>query len=246
MAALNHLVQLVFHIVAQIVEAVFVIRAVGNVAGIGLGALDIVQSMHNDADGQAEEIINPPHVFRVAAGEIIVDRDDMDALAAQGVEVAGESRDQRLALAGLHFRDRAFMEHHAPDELHVEMALSEGPLGRLAHRRKSRNEQIVEVGAGGDLGAEFVGARPQGLIRKGGDFRLQGIDGLDPGPIGLQAAFIGRAENFLRKISQHSNDLSYGFRTARAEIVSRGGAVPMSGARALRTRRRPSRACSFE
>ena len=44
MAALNHLVQLVFHVVAQIVEAEFVIGAIGDVGGIGLGALGVARA----------------------------------------------------------------------------------------------------------------------------------------------------------------------------------------------------------
>ena len=36
MAALNHVRQVVFHIVAQIVEAEFVVGAVGDVGGVGL------------------------------------------------------------------------------------------------------------------------------------------------------------------------------------------------------------------
>jgi len=39
----------------------------------------------------------------------------MDAFSGQRVQVYGESRDQRLAFAGPHFGDRAFMQHHAAD-----------------------------------------------------------------------------------------------------------------------------------
>jgi ATP-dependent DNA ligase len=37
------------------------------------------------------------------------------------------------------------MQHHAAHELHVEMALPQGPLRRLAHRREGRHEQVVEI-----------------------------------------------------------------------------------------------------
>jgi hypothetical protein len=41
-AALHHLGAVVFHVVAQIVEAEFVVGGVGDVAGIGLAALVVV------------------------------------------------------------------------------------------------------------------------------------------------------------------------------------------------------------
>ena len=170
MAALNHLVQLVFHVVAQIVEAEFVIGAVGDVAGIGLGALGVAQFVDDDADGQAEEIIDAPHVFRVAAGEVVIDRDDMDAVSGQRVEVTGQRRDQGLAFARAHLGDGALVQHHAADQLHIEMTLADGALGRLAHGGESRNEKIVEFDARGELGAEIRRCGRAGPRRTGRRF----------------------------------------------------------------------------
>ena len=54
-AALDHLVALVLHVVAQIIEAEFVVGGVGDVAGIGLAALVVGQAVDDDAGRQAEE-----------------------------------------------------------------------------------------------------------------------------------------------------------------------------------------------
>ncbi len=133
MPALHHLRQLVLHIVAQIVEAELVIGAVGDVAGIGGAPLVVVETVDDDADREAEKFVNLSHPFGVAAGEVIVDGDDMHALAGERVQINGERRDQRLAFAGLHLGDRAFVQHHAAEQLHVEMALAEGTLSSFAH-----------------------------------------------------------------------------------------------------------------
>ena len=53
-AALNALRQVVLHVVAQVVEAEFVVRAVGDVGAVGRAALLVVQIMHDHADGQAQ------------------------------------------------------------------------------------------------------------------------------------------------------------------------------------------------
>jgi hypothetical protein len=50
----------------------------------------------------------------------------MHALAGERVEIDRQRRDQRLAFAGLHLGDRCLqVQHHAADQLHVEMPLAE-------------------------------------------------------------------------------------------------------------------------
>ena len=58
MATLDHLRHIVLHVVAQVVEAELVVRAVGHVRSVGLAALIIVEAVDDDADGHAEELIN--------------------------------------------------------------------------------------------------------------------------------------------------------------------------------------------
>ena len=54
-----------------------------------------------------EEAVEAAHPLRVAAGQVVVDRDDVHALAFERVQVGGQGRDQRLAFAGLHLGDLA-------------------------------------------------------------------------------------------------------------------------------------------
>ena len=71
---------------------------------------------------------------------------------------------------------RALMQHHAADQLHVEMALAEGALGSLAHGGEGRDEDIVELLALGELLAERCGAGAQFLIGELLELRLQLVD----------------------------------------------------------------------
>ena len=193
--ALDHRGALVFHVVAQIVEAEFVVGGVGDVAGIGGAALLVGQAVHDDADGQAEELVDAAHPFGVALGEIVVDGDDVDALAGERVEIDGQRRDQRLALAGAHLGDAAVVQHHAADQLDVEGPHAEHAARRLANRGEGRDQQIVERGAVGDVRAELVGAGGKLGIGQRPHLVFHGVDGLDPGPGRLDAAIVGRAEN---------------------------------------------------
>ena len=53
------------------------------------------------------------------------------------------------------------------------MALAERALGRLADGGEGRHEQVVERRAGGDLGAELVGAGAQLLVGERLHLRLR-------------------------------------------------------------------------
>ena len=130
--ALHDLIQAEGHVVAQVVEAQLVVGGVGDVAGIGIALGAVVHARHHDAHRQSERVVQPPHPLGVAAGQVIVDGDHVHALAGQRVEVGGQGRDQGLALAGAHLADLALVQHHAADQLHVEVAHTEHPAAGLA------------------------------------------------------------------------------------------------------------------
>ncbi len=205
MAALDHVLQPVLHVVAQIIETVFVVGAVSDIARIGFLALGIVEAVDDHADGQAEEIIDLAHPFAVAAGEVVVDGDDMDALAGQCVEIHRKGRHQRLAFAGLHLGDVALMQHHAADQLDVEMPLAEGALGGLAHGGEGRNQDVVERLAVGELLAEFGGTGLERLVGKRGDLGLKRIDVVDAGLVSLHPPVVGGAEKLAGERADHAN-----------------------------------------
>src|SRR6202011_2777336 len=73
MTALDAIGEVIFHVVAEIVEAKFVVRAVGNVRVIGGTALLVVQVVHDNANAQAQRAIQRAHPLSVAPRQIIVD-----------------------------------------------------------------------------------------------------------------------------------------------------------------------------
>ena len=189
--ALDHVLQPVLHVVAQIVEAELVVGAVGDVAVVSLLALLVVHAVDDVADGEPEELVDLAHPLAVARGEVVVDGHDMDAAAGQRVEIDRQRRDQRLAFAGLHLGDAAFVQDHAADHLHVEMALPDGALRRLADRRKGRHQDVVERRAVGDLLLELFGARAKLLVGELHKLRFQIVDLLSPRLVFADAPVVG-------------------------------------------------------
>ena len=186
---------------------------------IGFLALGVVEAVDDHADGQAEEVVDLAHPFGVAAGEIVVDGDDVDALAGQRVEIDRERRHQRLAFAGLHLGDVALVQHHAADQLDVEMALAERALGGLAHGGEGRNQDVVERLAVGELLAEFGGAGLQRLVGQRGDLGLQRVDGVDAGLISLDPPVVGGAEKLAGERADHAKFLSLRFVRCSRDVV---------------------------
>ena len=96
------------------------------------------------AGREAEEVMDAAHPLRVVLRQVVVDRDDVDALARERVEVRRQGRDQGLALTGLHLGDVAEVEGGATLDLHVVVPLADDPLRRLADRGEGLRHQVVE------------------------------------------------------------------------------------------------------
>jgi hypothetical protein len=86
---LHAILHVKLHIVAQVVEAELVVGAVGDVGGVGFAALFIVEIVHDNADAEAEELVELAHPLGVALGEVVVNGNHVDAAAAESVEING-------------------------------------------------------------------------------------------------------------------------------------------------------------
>ena len=192
--ALHHLLQLEFHVVAQVVEAELIIGAVGDIGGVGVAALLVRKPRHDAADGKPQEAVDLAHPGGVAARQVIVHRDHMNAQTAECVQVDRKGCDQGFTLTGFHLRDHALVEDDAAQELNVEMALPQGALGRLPDRRKGLDQEIVQSFACLHALAEPLSAGCQVFVAEGLQFRLKGIDGVDGAAIALQEPIVGRPE----------------------------------------------------
>jgi hypothetical protein len=105
------------HVVAEVVEAELVVRPVQDVAGVHRLALLRRHARLDRADRQPEILEDGRHPVPVALGQVVVDRDDVDAPSGQRIQRRGQRRDERLALPGGHLRDLAVVQDHAADQL---------------------------------------------------------------------------------------------------------------------------------
>ncbi len=201
--ALDPLGGLEHHVVAQVVEAELVVGAVGDVRRVRSLLVGMTHLRQVDADGEPEEAIDASHPVRVALGEVIVDRDDVHAPSAQGVEICRKRSDERLALAGLHFSDLAVVQHHAADELHVEDPHLQRSLPRLPDDGERFRQHGVKLLAVADALAQRDGTRAQLVVGERRRRRLQGVDLADDLSVLLEQALVTAAEYFGKNVGDH-------------------------------------------
>ena len=132
------------HVVAQVVEAELRVGAVGDVGRVGGVLVAQGHAVLEQAHVHAHGAVQAAHPLGVAAREVVVDRDDVDALAVEGVEIAREGGDERLALAGLHLGDHAAVQRDGTHHLHVEVAHADDAPRHFADGREGVGEQVVE------------------------------------------------------------------------------------------------------
>ena len=195
--------QVELHVVAQVVEAEFVVRAVGDVGAVGDLPLGVVEVVLDHADRHAQEAVDPAHPLGVATGEVVVDRDHVHALALERVQIRRQRRHERLAFAGLHFGDAPIVEHHAADELDVEVPHVHHTLAGFAHHGKGFGQDLVERLAVGHPLTELVRLGLQLGIGQRSDAGFERIDARHDRPQPLEFTVVLGADDFREELVDH-------------------------------------------
>ena len=176
MAALDHILGDLRHVVAQVVEAELVVRAIGDVAGVHLAALGRRLAHEDAAARHAQEVVDAAHQIRLVLRQVVVNRHDVHALAGQGTQVGGHGGDQGLTFTGLHFRDLALVQGDAAHDLNVEGTHAQDSPRGLTDRRERLHQDVVQGLALFEAVLELLGLGLQLLVRQGLEVLLHGIN----------------------------------------------------------------------
>ena len=71
--------------------------------------------------GHTQEVIQLAHPGRITTSQIIIDCDNMNTFAGQRIEITEQGGNQRLTFPGAHLGNLTLVQHHATDQLHVEV-----------------------------------------------------------------------------------------------------------------------------
>ena len=100
--------------------------------------------MNHAADAQPQERVDLTHPFRVTLCQIIIDRNHVNALALERIQIGRQRRDQRLSFTGFHLGDAALMQNDAADDLYLEMLHADTSPRRLTADRKRLRQKVIQ------------------------------------------------------------------------------------------------------
>ena len=191
------------HVIPEIVEPELVVGAVGDIRGIGLAALVVVQAVDDGVHREPQETVDAPHPVGVPAGQVVVDGDDVHPAAGEGVEVGGHGGHQGFAFTGLHFGDLALVQHDAADDLDVEGAHPQHPGRGFPGRGKGLGQQVFQGLVRLQALLEKRGFSLELGVGQGPVFRLQVGDEVHQGRHPLQLPVVLTAEYLFQKEIYH-------------------------------------------
>ena len=165
------------HVVAQVIETEFIVRAVGDVAGVcGLA----IFGRHIGLDGtdcQTQTHVQRTHPFHVALSQIVIHRDDVDG-PGKCVQERWQRSDQRLPFTRCHFGDHPLMKDVTTDHLNVVMTHLQIALARFANRGERFRKQHVQGFAIRQPSTHFGGGFAKFSIAQFFQIRFQSIDSI--------------------------------------------------------------------
>ena len=205
-APLNQLLLVNRHVVPEVVEAQLVVGAVGDVGGVGGPALGGGHAGNHQTDGQTHVAVDLAHPLGLVFCKVVVDGDHMDAPSVQGIQVAGQNGNQRLAFTGLHLGNPALMEHDAADELDRVGAHTQHPVGSLPDGGEGLGQQIVQRLALVKPLLKLGGLAPEGFLAERLVLVLQRQNFIYCGLDFLQLPLRAGAEQLVKK--SHGNLLN--------------------------------------
>ena len=205
MLALVHLREFGFHVVAQIIKAQLVVGGIGHVTTVGGLLLGLGLLRIDNAGSHTECCKNLAHPFRVAAGEVIVDGNNVHTLTGERIQIGREGRDKGLALAGLHLADVAFMQKDAAHQLNIKGPQAKRTAGAFTAVGKCLGQELVErlatLGAFGQLAGLVLEALVAQRLKLG----LERVDLVDDRAGHLDLAVVRGAKDLFgeRADAQH-------------------------------------------
>ena len=125
------------------------------------------------------------------------------------------------------------MQHHAADQLDVEVAHADGALRGLAHARERLGQEVVEILALVEALAELLGLGAQSVVGERGDLVLEGVDLVDALVQPLEGATLPRAQDLLEDAHEVGwYRTGYGGRESQRRSAHHRRIVRMLGGRA--------------
>ena len=141
--------------------------------------------------------MNLSHPLRVTFRQIVIDGNDMYALAFQSIQIRRQQAGLCLTFTGPHLGNTPLMQHDTADQLHTVVLRLQDPAGRLPHRGISLRQQTVQRLAVLQSLSVFFRLIAQLLVRQFHHAGAQALDLIDQTADALDLPLTMRSKHFL-------------------------------------------------
>ncbi len=201
--ALRALSKAIFHVIAEIIKAEFVVGTVSYIRRIGALALGVRQVRQDLARRHPKRTIKLTHPVSITRRQVVIHRNEVRTFASEGVEVKGASGHQRLALTRLHFSNAAFMQSNTANDLDIIMTHAENPTRHLTRRRKRFGQEAIKGLAVCYPLLKFSSLGGEGRVVEFGEGGLKGFDLVHKWLDAAKLTFVFGSKNPLDQVTQH-------------------------------------------
>ena len=191
-----------------------VFRFMGLTVGLVIhGVMGEAKKAAYQADSQAHKSEHLTHPLGVTLGQIVVDGDDVNALAGQCIQISREGSHQGLTFAGLHLGDTALMQYDAAHHLDPVGTHAQHTPGGLTAGGKGFGQNVVKGLTVGKTLLKFGGLGLKLGVRQGFVFLFQTVNLVRDGVDGLQFPLGGGTKELCKQTHIQKTPLSFGYNT---------------------------------
>ena len=109
------------HVIPEIIKSKFVIGYICDIRIICLTSLIAIHTIKDNSDRKSEEFMYLAHPLGITLGKIIINRNNMYALAFQCIKICRKKTCLCLTFTGSHLCDSSLMENNTTHKLHSVM-----------------------------------------------------------------------------------------------------------------------------
>ena len=135
------------HVITKIIKSKFIIGYISDVRTICSTALFRLHVIQYNTYGQPQELMYFAHPLSITLCQIVIDCNDVHALAFQGIQICRQCGYQCLTFTCLHLSNTSLMQDNTTDQLYPVMLHTQYTLGSFTYSGKSLRQKIIQCGS---------------------------------------------------------------------------------------------------
>ena len=137
------------HVVTQKIKTEFVVGAIGDICTVCRPFIFNLHLRNDYSHAEPQKLVEFAHPIGVTGGEIIVYRNDVNALSRKCVEIGRKRSHQSFTFARCHFGNTSLVKRYTAEKLNVKVAHAQNSRRRFSDRGVCLGQNRLELFAVG-------------------------------------------------------------------------------------------------